>query len=65
MAPGFYARYHAGSRTIFAGFGGDFIQLAQWPIGIGGYHHVRQRDYDMRFVLARLRNNSRPFKFLL
>ena len=54
MAPGFYARYHAGLlEPFFAGFGGEILyKPAQWPIGIGvDIHHVRQRDYDMRFNL--------------
>ena len=54
LAPGLYGRSHAGLlEPFFAGFGGEVLyKPAQWPIGIGvDIHHVRQRDYDMRFDL--------------
>ena len=52
LAPGLYGRSHAGLlEPFFAGLGGEVLyKPAQWPIGIGvDIHHVRQRDYDMRF----------------
>ena len=54
LAPGLYGRAHAGLlEPFFAGFGGEILyKPAQWPVGIGiDIHHVRQRDYDMRFDL--------------
>ena len=52
LAPGLYGRAHAGLlEPFFAGVGGELLyKPAQWPIGIGiDVHHVRKRDYDMRF----------------
>ena len=54
LAPGLYARAHAGLlEPFFAGFGGEILyKPAQWPVGIGiDIHRVRQRDYDMRLDL--------------
>ncbi len=54
LAPALYGRSHAGLlEPFFAGFGGEVLyKPAQSPIGIGvDIHHVRQRDYDMRFDL--------------
>jgi len=40
-------------EPFFAGFGAEVLyKPAQWPIGIGvDIHHVRMRDYDMKFDL--------------
>ena len=54
LAPGLYGRAHAGLlEPFFAGLGGELLyKPAQWQVGIGvDVHHVRKRDYDMRFDL--------------
>ena len=54
LAPGIYGRAHVGLlEPFFAGIGAEVLfKPAQWPIGIGlDIHHVRNRDYDMRFDL--------------
>ena len=54
LGPGLYGRAEAGLlEPFFAGYGGEILyKPAQWPIGIGlDVHHVRKRDYDLRFDL--------------
>ena len=54
LAPGLYGRAHAGLlERMYAGIGGEILfKPAQWPIGVGlDIHHVRARDYAMRFDL--------------
>ena len=54
LAPGLYGRVRAGLlEPFFAGVGGEILfKPAEWPLGIGiDIHHVRKRDYDMRFDL--------------
>ena len=54
IAPGLYGRAHAGLlEPFFAGIGGEILyKPAQSSFGIGlDVHHVRKRDYDMKFDL--------------
>lgn len=58
IAPGLYGRAHAGLlEPFFAGFGGEILyKPANRPLGIGlDVHHVRKRDYDMKFDLLNYR----------
>ena len=54
LAPGFYGRSIDGlMEPYFPWIGGELLyKPIRWPIGIGlDIHHVRKRDYDMRFDL--------------
>ena len=54
IAPGLYGRARAGLlEPFFAGIGGEILyKPANRPLGIGlDIHHVRKRDYDMKFDL--------------